>query len=515
MADTTESEKVTSDPKTNALDQEAKPEDKTPAINRNADDALQLLESASALDALDPHISKRLLRRIDIYIMPLICTVYFLQYLDKIAIGYGSVTGLRTDTHLVGDDYNWVASIFFFGQLFFEFPTIRLLQWFPLAKYVSFNVIIWGGLLAVLAACKNYAGLLAVRFFQGVTEAAIVPAWVVFTSQWYRKEDQAFRVGIWFSMCGFAQMFGGYVAYGVAIHVGKDPHAKLHGWQIIFLILGLFTVVIGIIFYFVLPDSPLTARSLTRDEKALHAEHLRGNEQGIGTKVFKKEQVWESLRDPNTWLYAFWVFAANIPNSIATSFGNILVTGMGYSATESLLLVTPLGAYEVVVLLGLTWLATKTNQHLWWCILGHLPSIVGAILMATTEKAPALVGYYLSGGIPIGWTTILGLTSTNVAGSTKKVTVACIQTIAYTVGNIISPHTFQAKDAPRYLPAKISICIIYFLITVDLYVIRWLAVRENRRREREREKGEGYVVEKNHEFLDLTDRENLEFRYSV
>jgi ACS family allantoate permease-like MFS transporter len=426
------------------------------------------------------------------------------------------VTGLRTDTHLVGDDYNWVASIFFFGQLFFEFPTIRLLQWFPLAKYVSFNVIIWGGLLAVLAACKNYAGLLAVRFFQGVTEAAIVPAWVVFTSQWYRKEDQAFRVGIWFSMCGFAQMFGGYVAYGVAIHVGKDPHAKLHGWQIIFLILGLFTVVIGIIFYFVLPDSPLTARFLTRDEKALHAEHLRGNEQGIGTKVFKKEQVWEALQDPNTWLYAFWVFAANIPNSIATSFGNILVTGMGYSATESLLLVTPLGAYEVVVLLGLTWLATKTNQRLWWCILGHIPSIVGAILMATTEKAPALVGYYLSGGIPIGWTTILGLTSTNVAGSTKKVTVACIQTIAYTVGNIISPHTFQAKDAPRYLPAKISICIIYFLITVDLYVIRWLAVRENRRRDREREeKGEGYVVEKNHEFLDLTDRENLEFRYSV
>ncbi|PMD39410.1 MFS general substrate transporter [Hyaloscypha variabilis F] len=380
----------------------------------------------------------------------------------------------------------------------------------------NLHVIIWGGLLAVLVACKNYAGLLAVRFFQGVTEAAIVPAWVVFTSQWYRKEDQAFRVGIWFSMCGFAQMFGGYVAYGVAIHVGKDPHAKLHGWQIIFLILGLFTVVIGIIFYFVLPDSPLTARFLTRDEKALDAEHLRGNEQGIGTKVFKKEQVWEALRDPNTWLYAFWVFAANIPNSIATSFGNILVTGMGYSATESLLLVPPLGAYEVVVLLGLTWLATKTNQRLWWCILGHIPSIVGAILMATTEKAPALVGYYLSGGIPIGWTTILGLTSTNVAGSTKKVTVACIQTIAYTVGNITSPHTFQAKDAPRYLPAKISICIIYFLITVDLYVIRWLAVRENRRRDREREeKGEGYVVEKNHEFLDLTDRENLEFRYSV
>lgn len=409
-----------------------------------------------------------------------------------------------------------MASIFFFGQLFFEFPTIRILQLFPLAKYASVNVIIWGGILACLAACKNYAGLLACRFFLGVAEAAIVPAWVVFTSQWYRKEDQAFRVGIWFSMCGFAQMFGGYVAYGIAVHVGRDPHASLHGWQIIFLLLGLLTVVVGIIFFFVLPDSPLTARFLSHEEKALHAEHIRGNEQGIGTHVFKKEQVWEALRDPNTWLYAFWVFAANIPNSIATSFGNILVTGMGYTATESLLLVTPLGAYEVVILLGLTWLSTKTKQRLWWCIAGHIPSIVGAILMATTEKAPALVGYYLSGGIPIGWTTILGLTSTNVAGSTKKVTIACVQTIAYTVGNIISPHTFQAKDAPRYLPAKIAICIIYFLSAVDLYVIRWLAVRENRKRDKEREEqGGAYVVEKNHEFLDLTDRQNKEFRYSV
>jgi MFS family permease len=118
------------------------------------------------------------------------CRVYFLQFLDKIAVGYGSVTGLRTDTHLVGDDYNWVASIFFFGQLLLEFPTTRLIQYFPLAKYVSVNVIIWGTVLACLAACKNFAGLMACRAVLGCAEAAIVPAWVVFTSQWYRKEDQ-------------------------------------------------------------------------------------------------------------------------------------------------------------------------------------------------------------------------------------------------------------------------------------------------------------------------------------
>ncbi|KAJ6184319.1 hypothetical protein N7519_005620 [Penicillium mononematosum] len=443
------------------------------------DGALQLLEAGSA-SVLDPAASRRLLRKIDLYIMPLICIVYFLQYLDKIAISYASVTGMRESANLQGNQFNWVSSIFFFGQLAIS-----------LAKYVAVNVTIWGTILACMAACKSFASLMVCRTLLGAAEASIVPAWVVFTSQWYRKDEQAFRVGLWFSMCGFAQMFGGYVAYGVATHIGGDPSASLRGWQVIFLILGLLTV-------------------------AMHAERLRGNGQGIGTNVFKKAQVYEALTDPHTWLYAFWVLAANVPNSTATSFGNIMVTGMGFSKTESLLLVTPMGAYEVVALVGLTYLAMKTQRRLFWCIIGHILAVVGAILMATTDKVPALVGYYLTGGIPLGWTTILGLTSTNVAGSTKKITVSCIQTIAYTVGNIISPQTFQAKDAPGYLPAKISICILYFIVTLDLCLIWWISQRENRRRDEQKEAlGEAYVVPENHEFLDLTDRENPEFRYVI
>ncbi|KAJ5817991.1 Major facilitator superfamily domain general substrate transporter [Penicillium robsamsonii] len=493
----------------------AEHEKKNAYAQATGDGALQLLEAGSS-SVLDPAASRRLLRKIDLYIMPLICIVYFLQYLDKIAISYASVTGMRESTNLQGNQFNWVSSIFFFGQLALAFPTMRVMQLFPLAKYVAVNVTAWGAILACMAACKSFASLMVCRTLLGAAEASIIPAWVVFTSQWYRKEEQAFRVGLWFSMCGFAQMFGGYVAYGVATHIGGDPTASLRGWQVIFLILGLLTVVVGILFFFFLPDSPLTAGFLTVEEKAMHAERLRGNGQGIGTNVFKKEQVYEALTDPQTWLYAFWVMAANVPNSTATSFGNIMVTGMGFTKTESLLLVTPMGAYEVVALIGLTYLAMKTQHRLFWCIVGHILAIVGAILMATTNKVPALIGYYLTGGIPLGWTTILGLTSTNVAGSTKKITVSCIQTIAYTVGNIISPQTFQAKDAPGYMPAKISICVLYFVVTLDLCLIWWVAQRENRRRDLEKEAlGDAYVVPENNAFLDLTDRQNPEFRYAI
>lgn len=94
----------------------------------------------------------------------------------------------------------------------FRIPHSTVASTLPVGqKKVSVNVIVWGTILACLAACENFAGLMVCRDLLGCAEAAIVPAWVVFTSQWYRKEGQAFLVGIWFSMCGFAQMFGGYV----------------------------------------------------------------------------------------------------------------------------------------------------------------------------------------------------------------------------------------------------------------------------------------------------------------
>ena len=110
----------------------------------------------------------------------------------------------------------------------------------------------------------------------------------------------------------------------------------------------------------------------------------------------------------------------NVPNSIATSFGNVVVSGMSYSKTESLPLATLLGAYEFVILIVVIYLSIKTNQRLLWCILAHIPSTVGTILMVTTEKAVALIGYYLCSGIPIRWTIILGLTRTNMAGLDKE-----------------------------------------------------------------------------------------------
>jgi ACS family allantoate permease-like MFS transporter len=185
--------------------------------------------------------------------------------------------------------------------------------------------------LSCFAAVKNFSGAVAIRFFLGGTskscrerctilltllsvfEAAVTPGFALFTSQWYTREEQGARVGIWFSFNGFAQIFGGLVAYGI------DKGTAAHGsaiapWKIIFLVTGLITVVMGLLFFWWMPDNQMNARWLSKEDRLLCIERIRGNQQGVGNKHWKWYQMKEALLDPLTWAFCFYALVADIPN---------------------------------------------------------------------------------------------------------------------------------------------------------------------------------------------------------
>lgn len=144
--------------------------------SHDADEALKAFASHQGqVIEIDAATNKRLLRRIDWNLMPIMCVVYGLNYLDKTTLSYASIMGIKTDIGLVGDDYQWLSSLFYFGYLAFEYPTNRMLQRFPLGKYSAANIIMWGLTLSCFAAVKNYSGAIAIRFFLGVFESAVTP----------------------------------------------------------------------------------------------------------------------------------------------------------------------------------------------------------------------------------------------------------------------------------------------------------------------------------------------------
>ncbi|KAH3991030.1 hypothetical protein HBI56_235230 [Parastagonospora nodorum] len=494
--------------------------------SHDADAAMQ------AFDGMDGQVielteekSRALLKKIDRHLMPIMCIVYGLNYLDKTTLSYASIMGLRSPPSdnklksgidLQGDQYQWLGSMFYFGYIAWEYPTTRLLQVLPLGKYSAFNIIMWGIVLSCFAAVENYAGAIAIRFFLGLFESAVTPGFALFTSQWYTKKEQGARTGIWFSFNGFAQIFGGCLAYGIAVGCRKTG-TTIEPWKIVFLATGLLTTLCGILFLWIVPDNQMNCRWLSKEDRILAIERIRMNGQGVGNKHFKFYQLKEALLDPLSWAFFFYALIAAIPNGGISNFFSQLIVSFGYTPEESLLYGTPGGAVEVVFLIACGWAGDKYGYRILISTTGLCTGILGMVLIVALpldNNSGRLAGYYLTQASPTPFVALLSLISSNVAGYTKKTTVAAMYLIGYCVGNIIGPQTFRPKDAPRYVPAEITIIVSWSVCLGILAFIHCYCVWQNKKKAQIRAAPE-YVHIPNQEWLDLTDRENPEFVYTL
>jgi sugar phosphate permease len=137
------------------------------------DKAAQFLKEAGHTVVVTPDDNRRVLRKIDLRILPLILFVYCLQSLDKTTLSYASVFGLIEDTNLVKDEFSWLGSIVYVAQLVFQPMVAYLLVRFPIGKFISTMVFFWGAILCCMAAAHNFTGLMITRLLLGAFEASV------------------------------------------------------------------------------------------------------------------------------------------------------------------------------------------------------------------------------------------------------------------------------------------------------------------------------------------------------
>lgn len=256
---------------------------------------------------------------------------------------------------------------------------------------------------------------------------------------------------------------------------------------------------VGVLFFFVIPDSALNCRWLNKRDRLLAIERLRENEQGIGNRQFKWYQFREALTDPLNWaLFAYGVLS-DIPNGGITNFFSQLIVNFGYTQQQSLLYGIPGGGVVIVACLSNGYFGDYFKQR---TLIACLPMlcctlcIILVVALPLENNVGRLIGYYMTQALPATGATIMSLISSNIAGYTKKTTVAAIYFIGYCTGNIIGPQTFTAADAPRYVRAEIVILVCFGLCLVDLLFINWWCRRENKRKAAIRAQP-GYVTPEN------------------
>ncbi|KAK5682397.1 hypothetical protein LTS10_005525 [Elasticomyces elasticus] len=470
--------------------------------NNGRDKAAQLLKEAGHSVVVSPEDNKRILRKIDLAIMPIILVVYALQSLDKTALSYASVFGLIDDTNLKGLEFSWLGAIVYVAQLVWQPLVAYFLVKFPLGKGVSPTcpasrkrgagfcatmVLCWGITLCGMSAAHNFGGLMAARFILGSFEASVAPTFIALVQMWYRRSEQTNRNAAWYSMLGVVNIFGSLLSYGLA-HIKSDV---LHSYQIIFLFCGCLTVAFSVVVFIFLPDSPMSARFLTTDDKLIAVERLRMNQQGIASGEWRWDHVKDCLLDVKTWLWVSLLTAISIPSGGISTFGPLIVKSFGFDSFTTILFNMPFGAVQMVATIGGAIAATKYKAKSPILAILCIPPIIGISLLLNIEYTPKnrgllLFAYYITSVYPAISPLIYSWSGQNTAGDTKRKVTTGMLFIGASAGNIIGPNLYKPSEAPHYtrgLRSNLALfCVIIILVGLGVAWIRVL----NRRHAAER-----------------------------
>ncbi|KAK9777593.1 putative Major facilitator superfamily (MFS) profile domain-containing protein [Seiridium cardinale] len=451
---------------------------------------------------------KKLIRKVDWHIIPILFVCATLSGLDKTAISAAAIYGLKTDLHLSGQDYSWVGSAPFFGGLAFMGPAAYCLQKVPAVTFFSINVFMWGVCSMCMAACTSFGGLFVCRFLLGGFEALLIPAVTLLVAMWYRPEEQPKRNSIILNV--IAPIINGFIAWLCGYHKGSFA-----AWKIIFLAIGAFSSLWALVTFLFLPNNPLDAKWLSDQEKYIIIQRKAADNTGMETKTFKMEQVWEAVLDIKTWLIWFAIIALQVPNGGLTTFNTLIISGLGFDSLHTSLLAMPPGAMSTLSGIALSYLAATTRRYRTPIIVvAILLPLLGAVLcysLPRTNLAGQLIGLYILYTYWAPYVTLVSVYQANIAGHTKKIVLFAWYYVAWAIGNIIGPQTFREDQAPAYTGGTVAMIVCYVVAIILIMAYGFVCRRKNAARASAIE--DQVAIE--HDWLDETDIQNHGFKYTT
>ncbi|OOQ88493.1 putative allantoate permease [Penicillium brasilianum] len=475
------------------------------------DEAIKVLANYTGDETWTEEEEKKLIRRIDWKLMPILCVTYGLQYYDKAMFSQAALFGIRNDLELdVGNRYAFAAAILYLGFIVGAYPAMTLAQRFPIERIASMIITLWGICLILTPVCSNYRALYAQRFFLGMLESGISPMFMLVVGGWYKKNEQAFRMGIWYSCTGYVSIFSPLINYGLG-HI----KGSLSPWKYMYLVAGAITIAWGIILVFLLPSDPVSARGFNERQRYIAVARLRVNNSGVRNTHYKKGQVFELLGDLKFWLIFLTALLSMIANGPISTFIPIIINSFGFSTLNSLLLVMPQGFLGGSYQLLAPYLAYRYSEkgiRSWIVFTAQMITTLAAILLVVLPldaTGGLLFACYILPAVGGGYAVLMGLQIANIAGYTKRSIASSGLYIGYCLGNFTGPLVYKKMDAPRYVPGFITVVVTSFAAGITILLYRFVCVWENRKRD-ESGTSEGY---ENAYQDDLTDKTNPQFRY--
>ncbi|KAL4874927.1 major facilitator superfamily domain-containing protein [Aspergillus karnatakaensis] len=463
-------------------------------------------------EVLDPKAERRVLRKCDLHVVPVLMLLYLLAFLDRINIGNARLQGLERDLGMEGNDYNLALFIFFIPYILCEIPCNLIMKRLAPSTWLSSIMAFWGIITICQGFVQNNGGLMACRFLIGVFEAGFLPGCVYLISMYYKRYELQWRLTLFFTSSILAGAVSGLLAYGMSYMDGVRGYSS---WRWIFILEGIATVVVAVIAKFFIVDWPDKARFLNDAERAILQARLQSDQGTYRMDRLDKTAIKRIATDVKIYLGTIMYLGVLNTGYAASFFTPTILNEMGWSELDAQVMSVPVYIVAAVLTLCMAILSDRLRHRFGFAMVGCLVATVGYSILLAQDSVTTGVKYFalfaVVGGGYIAQPILIGWLSNNMSGHYKQAIASAVQIGFGNCGGFVASNIFIKSESPHYRSGYGTSLGLIWVCALASIVMFAMLVRENRKRE----KGERDCVLQ----LDQREVENLgdghpHFRYT-
>ncbi|KAH6880030.1 major facilitator superfamily domain-containing protein [Thelonectria olida] len=398
---------------------------------------------------------RRLVRKIDMVLLPCLWWMYILAYLDKGNIANANAAGLSEDLGLTDNEYSLFISVFFVGYFIFEVPSNLVMVKIRPSIYLSTIVFCWGCIVSGMSQSKTLRGFLVGRFFLGCVEAGMFPGALFVLTCWYTKKEVGKRFCVFFTSGCVAPALGGIMAG--AIIRSLDGVRGMPGWRWLLLIEGLITVFCSGCLFFLIPDYPRNSRRFTAEQRQL-AQIRMMYDRNINvtldhSTLTSRQALLAVLADWKTWVFLV-LYNLNGTCTTITYFIPTILKTLGYTKVSAQWMTVPIYITGAISMLVFSYTSDKTQDRRWHLTFLHLVPVAAcfvSLFVSNTVVKYVMMCLFI-GGLYTALPLILNWASECISFPTKKrsVAIAFINSFC-NLSMIYGSYLWPSADAPRHV----------------------------------------------------------------
>uniref|UniRef100_V5EG15 Permease of the major facilitator superfamily n=2 Tax=Kalmanozyma brasiliensis (strain GHG001) TaxID=1365824 RepID=V5EG15_KALBG len=404
---------------------------------------------------------KKLVRKIDLYIVPTVAVLYLMCFVDRANIGNARIAGFERDVGMNprSYDFNILLTAFYAAYAAFEIPSTTLTKIIGPGRWIPIMAFLFGLLSLANAFVTNFASAVAVRFLLGVAEAGMLPSIAYYLSRWYKKDELVFRLGLYLVTAPSAGAFGGLLASGIL----KLPEmGMVRSWEKIFLIEGLITIIVAIIGYFTLTDSISSARWLSEDEKKFLQARLKSELVGQKDLIDRthKKLLWRGITSTTSLACAFMFLLDNIAVQGTAVFLPTTVRGIfpapRYTVIDQQLLTVPPNIAGAIATLAFAYASAKFKIRSVFTIAGSLVMTLGYAMFVGSNNLYVryAASFFATSGAFTQGALLPAYAAVNANNDSERAGAIAVTVFFGNIGGLISCWTYLNRYAPNFLPGN-------------------------------------------------------------